>query len=216
MQCRESQSACDFKCAPGSWYDGNMDDHMNIAQRKHGRPHATIEAKVRPVMDSVVQEFIECAPFVVMATSNAHGDCDASPKGGKPGFVTVLDEKTLMLPDISGNKLFQSYENIESNPKVGLLFMIPGCGLTVRVNGRARVIDQDERLQLGVKGNIFDPDDNAETLQALQVRVDEVYPHCPRAFKFSRLWDMDVIARNAKEKSERYWYQRWAKAMKKP
>ena len=182
---------------------------MNIAQLNHGQPHAAIEAKVRPVMDSVVQEFIECAPFVVLATSNANGDCDASPKGGKPGFVTVLDEKTLLLPDISGNKLFQSYENIETNPKVGLIFMIPGCGLTVRINGRARVIDRDGLLQLAIDGEVFDPDDNVETLQALELQVDEVYPHCPRAFKFSRLWDTDFIARNAEEKSERYWYKRW-------
>lgn len=189
---------------------------MNIAQRKHGQPHPAIEAKVRSVMDSVVKEFIQSAPFVVMATSNANGDCDASPRGGMPGFVKVLDENTLVLPDIRGNKLFQSHENIESNPKVGLIFMIPGCGLTVRVNGRSRVIDRDELLQMGIDGEIYDPDDNAETLQALHVQVDEVYPHCPRAFKFSRLWDTGVITRNAKDKSERYWYQRWAEAMKKP
>jgi PPOX class probable FMN-dependent enzyme len=188
---------------------------MNIAQQKHGQPHPAIEAKVRPVMDSVVQEFIQNASFVVMATSNVNGDCDASPKGGKPGFVKVLDDKTLMLPDVSGNKLFQSYENIESNPKVGLIFIIPGCGLTVRVKGRVHVVDQDELLRMGIDGEIFDPDDKAETLQALQLQVDEVYPHCPRAFKFSRLWDTDFITKNAKDKSERYWYGRWAKIMKK-
>jgi hypothetical protein len=188
---------------------------MNIAQRKHGQPHPTIEAKVQSFMDSVVQEFIQSAPFVVMATSNANGDCDASPRGGKPGFVKVLDDKTLMLPDIAGNKLFQSHENIESNPKVGLIFMIPGCGLTVRVNGRVDVIDRDELLKLQISGEIFDPDDRAETLQALQLRVDEAYPHCPRAFRFSRLWDTDFIAQNASDKAERYWYQRWAKEMQK-
>jgi PPOX class probable FMN-dependent enzyme len=189
---------------------------MNIAQRKHGQPHPAIAAKVQAVMDAVVQEFIQSAPFAVMATSNANGDCDASPKGGKPGFVKVLDEKTLLLPDISGNKLFQSYENIESNPKVGLIFMIPGCGLTVRVNGRARVIERAELLQMGIDGEIFDPDSKAETLQALHLRVDEVYPHCPRAFRFSRLWDTDIIADNVRDKAERYWYQRWAKLAKSP
>ena len=187
---------------------------MNIAQQEHGEPHAAIKSKVQSFMDPVVQEFIQSAPFVVMATSNASGDCDASPKGGKPGFVKVLDEKSLLLPDISGNKLFQSYENLESNPKLGLIFMIPGCGLTVRVNGHASVVDQQELQSMGVDGDIFDPDKNAETLQGLRLQVDEVYPHCPRAFKFSRLWDTEVIARNANEKSERYWYQRWAKAAK--
>jgi len=189
---------------------------MNIAQQKHGEPQGAIKAKVQPVMDSVAQEFIKSSPFVVMATSNANGDCDASPKGGKPGFVKVRDEKTLILPDISGNKLFQSYENIEGNPKVGMIFVIPGCGVTVRVNGRANVVDLDELLEMGIDGEIFDPDDKAETLQALRIQVDEVYPHCPRAFKFSRLWDTDYIARNANDKSEGYWYKRWAKANRKP
>ena len=189
---------------------------MNIAQQKYGQPHPAIEAKVQPVMDSVVQEFIQNAPFAVMATSNAEGDCDASPKGGKPGFVKVLDEKTLVLPDILGNRLFQSYENIESNPKAGLIFMIPGCGVTVRVNGGVRVVARDELLKMGVDGEIFDPDDKAETLQALCLKVDEVYPHCPRAFRFSRLWDTDFITRNAQDKADQYWYQRWAKLKAAP
>ncbi len=189
---------------------------MNTAQQKHGKPHSTIESKVKTEMDSVVQEFIQSAPFVVLATSNAAGDCDASPKGGKPGFVKVLDEKTLLLPDIAGNKLFQSYENIESNPKAGLIFIIPGCSLTVRANGHVCIVDQDELQQIGVHEELFDPDDNAEILQALRLTVDEVYPHCPRAFRFSRLWDTGYIAQNAEDKSEQYWYQRWARAMKTP
>ena len=189
---------------------------VNIAQSKHGQPHPAIEAKVRSVMDSVVQEFIQSASFVVMATSNANGDCDASPKGGKPGFVKVLDDKTLILPDICGNKLFQSYGNIESNPKVGLIFMIPGCGITVRINGRSRVIDQDEMLQMGIDREVFDPDDRAKILQALHLQVVEVYPHCSRAFRFSRLWDTGTITKNAGDKSEQYWYQRWAKVTQNP
>jgi len=189
---------------------------MNTAQQKHGEPHTAIESKVKTEMDSVVQEFIQSAPFVVLATSNAAGDCDASPKGGKPGFVKVLDEKTLLLPDIAGNKLFQSYENIETNPKAGLIFIIPGCSLTVRVNGRVCVVDQEELQQMGVNGELFDPDDNAKMLQGLRLTIDEVYPHCPRAFRFSRLWDTGYITQNAEDKSEQYWYQRWASAMKNP
>jgi PPOX class probable FMN-dependent enzyme len=188
---------------------------MNLAQQKHGDPHPAINAKIKPVMDEVVQQFIQSAPFVVMATSNASGDCDASPKGGKPGFVKVLDEQTLLLPDIAGNKLFQSYENIESNPKAGLIFMIPGCGVTVRVNGRVSVVDQQALQAMGVAGEIseeiFDPDEKAATLQALRLEVDEVYPHCPRAFKFSRLWDTEITQSNAENKSDQYWYQQWAK-----
>jgi predicted pyridoxine 5'-phosphate oxidase superfamily flavin-nucleotide-binding protein len=192
---------------------------MNLAQQKHGDPHPAINAKIKPVMDEVVQQFIQSAPFVVMATSSANGNCDASPKGGKPGFVKVLDERTLLLPDIAGNKLFQSYENIESNPKAGLIFMIPGCGVTVRVNGRVSVVDQQALQAMGVAGEIseeiseeiFDPDEKAATLQALRLEVDEVYPHCPRAFKFSRLWDTEITQSNAENKSDQYWYQQWAK-----
>ena len=76
---------------------------MNLAQQKHGDPHPAINAKIKPVMDEVVQQFIQSARWVVMATSSANGDCDASPKGGKPGFVKVLDGRTLFLPDIAGN-----------------------------------------------------------------------------------------------------------------
>ena len=185
---------------------------MNIAQQKHGEPNAAIVAKVKACMDAVTQDFIRYASFVVMATSNSNGDCDASPKGGSPGFVKVLDEKTLLIPDIAGNKLFQSYENLETNPKVGLIFMIPGCGLTVRANGRADVCDYEQLQTLGVNAELFNPDSNAKLLQALRVQIDEVYPHCTRAFKFSRLWDTEIIAANADEKSEKYWYQRWAKS----
>jgi len=187
---------------------------MNIAQSKHGEPHPLIKAKVQPKMDAVVREFIQNASFVVLASSNSHGDCDASPRGGRPGFVKVLDDTTLILPDIRGNKLFQSSENFETNPKAGLIFMIPGCGVTVRVNGRITVIERDELRQMGIDGELFEPDDNAEMLQGLRVEIDEAYPHCPRAFKFSRLWDAEFIAANARDRSDQYWYQRWAKAAK--
>jgi len=183
---------------------------MNKAQQSFGEPKNMIKAKIVSAMDEVVQEFIRSAPFAVMATSNAAGDCDASPKGGRPGFVKVLDERRLLIPDISGNKLFQSYENLESNPRVGLIFMIPGCGMTVRVNGRVRVLSPEEFQQEGISAEVFDPDERAETLQALCVDIDEVYPHCPRAFRFSRLWDVEQIAENERERSEQFWFKKWS------
>lgn len=183
---------------------------MNKAQQRFGEPKTMIKAKVVPAMDAVVQEFICHAPFAVMATSNSDGDCDASPKGGRPGFVKVLDDKRLLVPDISGNKLFQSYENLETNPKVGLVFMIPGCNMTVRVNGRVRVLSADEFEQEGITAEVFDPDERAKTLQALCVDVDEVYPHCPRAFRFSRLWDIEQISENERERSDQFWFSKWS------
>ena len=95
---------------------------MNSAQRKFGEPKESTAKKVQPFLNAMVQDFFRAAPFAVRATANDEGDCDASPKGGHPGFVKVLDEKRLVLPDIAGNKLFQSYENIERNPNAGLVF----------------------------------------------------------------------------------------------
>jgi len=183
---------------------------MNKAQQKFGAPNKFIKGKVRPFMDAVVQEFIRSSPFAVLATSNSAGDCDASPKGGKPGFIKVLDDKTLLIPDISGNKLFNSYENIETNPKAALIFMIPGCGLTVRVNGRVHVIDKEEPGLDGIEAEVFTADDNTRLLQALRLEVDEAYPHCARAFAFSNLWDEAGIRRNLEVNSDRHWYQKWS------
>ncbi len=163
-------------------------------------------------MDPIVQEFISSSPFVVMATSNADGDCDASPKGGKPGFVKVLDERTLLLPDLAGNNLFQSYENIETNPRVGLVFMIPGCGLTMRVNGRASVVNKDQLEREGVKAEVVTIDERTSLVQALKIEIDQVYPHCPRAFNFSGLWDVETINVNRETKGDKYWYQQWLKS----
>lgn len=184
---------------------------MNKAQSKFGAPMPAIRQKIKPHMDTVVQQFIRSAPFVVMATSNADGDCDASPRGGQPGFVEIVDERTLLLPDVSGNKLFQSYENIETNPKVGLIFMIPGCGLTVRANGRATVVGHEQLAEAESDTSVFDPDDRTIIQQGLRIDIDEVYPHCPRAFRFSRLWDVETISVNGESRSEKYWYRQWAK-----
>src|SRR5215213_5818435 len=98
----------------------------NIFQEQFGIPSKGASEKVRPYMIEWVQTFIRESPFMIMATSNADGQCDASPKGGKPGFVKVLDETRLLIPDVAGNRLFQSYANLVDNPQVGLLFLIPG------------------------------------------------------------------------------------------
>lgn len=182
---------------------------MNEAQQKFGEPSDFIRGKVRSIMSPVVREFISASPFAVLSTSNAEGDCDASPKGGHPGFVTVFDEKTLLIPDLPGNKLFQGYENIESNPKAGVIFFIPGCGMTVRANGRVRVVDAEELERNGIDLKI-DTDGKEQAQQALRMDIDEVYPHCPRALSFSRLWDVEAIRRNEAERSDRYWYRKWA------
>jgi PPOX class probable FMN-dependent enzyme len=163
-------------------------------QAKFGYPAERTKGKVRPYMAQWIQDFIRRSPFCVMATSNAKGDCDASPKGGTPGFVKILNDKQLFIPDVAGNKLFHGYGNIESNPKVGLIFFIPGHNNTVRINGRIKVL---ERAELNdVKLEVFDPDEKAEILQGLLLDVEESYSHCQRALKFSKLWDVGEIAKN--------------------
>jgi PPOX class probable FMN-dependent enzyme len=166
----------------------------NTYQEKFGHPIERTKGKVRPAMMPWIQDFIRNSPFCVMATSDAQGNCDASPKGGLPGFVKVVNDKQLFIPDVAGNKLFHGYGNLESNAKVGLVFFIPGLGNTVRINGRVRVVDGDELKDVQLEVN--NPDDNAKVLQGLLLDVEESYSHCPRALKFSKLWDTEQIAKN--------------------
>jgi predicted pyridoxine 5'-phosphate oxidase superfamily flavin-nucleotide-binding protein len=182
---------------------------MNRAQGQFGEPSAFIRDKLQTKLDPVMTEFIGNAPFAVLATANARGDCDASPRGGEPGFIQVLDERTLLIPDIAGNKLFQSYENIESNPRAGLVFFVPGCGMTVRVNGRVTVLNGNSPRLAGLKPRVFDPDEGVRVLQALLLAVDEAYLHCARSVKFSRLWDDGQIRENGQRRSDAYWARRW-------
>lgn len=152
--------------------------------------------KVKGEMSDFVQKFIQASPFVVMASSDPDGNCDASPKGGKPGFVKVIDSTRLLLPDVAGNRLFQSYQNMDANPHVGLLFMIPGVNDTVRVNGTVSIVDKEELDRQKVELSLFWTDDNARHLQGIIINVEESYGHCPRAYNFAKLWDMDQIAEN--------------------
>lgn len=152
--------------------------------------------KVKGEMSEFVQKFIQASPFVVMASSDPDGNCDASPKGGKPGFVKVIDGTRLLLPDVAGNRLFQSYQNMDDNPHVGLLFMIPGVNDTVRVNGTVMIVDKEELERQKVELSLYWTDDNAKHLQGIIINVEESYGHCPRAYNFAKLWDTDQIAEN--------------------
>jgi uncharacterized protein len=112
------------------------------------------------------------------------------------GFVRILDERRLLLPDVAGNKLFQGYQNVEQNPHVGLLFLIPGVERTVRVNGRARILTTEEVKEHVSALSLHYTDDNSILLQGLLIEVEEAYSHCPRAFKFADLWNPETIAAN--------------------
>lgn len=181
---------------------------MNRAQALHGEPKEFVKNKILPALDEATRDFIGASPFCVLATSNAEGQCDASPKGGAPGFVRVLDDHRLLLPDVAGNNLFQSYENVDSQPGVGMLFMIPGCEWTVRVNGRATPLQKSDDLLDGVMPTGDHEDDNTRILQALEIQIDEVYAHCPRAYLFGDLWNTEKIAAAKEKDANRYWMGR--------
>jgi hypothetical protein len=169
----------------------------NRFTQQFGIPHERVQNKIKGFLTDAVKEFIAQSPFLVMATADAEGNCDASPKGGKPGFVQILDDTHLLIPDVAGNKLFQSYLNVTTNPRVGLIFFVPGNNGTVRVNGRVSIISKDELDGRGISLSVSNPDDNAKILQGLLITVHEAYTHCPRALKFADLWNVEVIRQNS-------------------
>ncbi|HEY7489812.1 MAG TPA: pyridoxamine 5'-phosphate oxidase family protein [Candidatus Tectomicrobia bacterium] len=171
----------------------NLDNPFN---QKFGNPTERVANKVKDALPEPVKDFIRQSPFIVMATSNREGWCDASPKGGKPGFVKILDEAHLLIPDIAGNKLFQSYQNMSDNPRIGLVFFIPGCPDVARVNGRVTLLSAEEVQRLEVEAAVHNPDDRTVVLQGILIEVEEAYGHCPRALNFGRVWDIERIQAN--------------------
>jgi PPOX class probable FMN-dependent enzyme len=163
-----------------------------------GGAHPLAVDKVKDHLEPYVRAFIENAPFAILSTSDSLGNCDASPKGGLPGFVKVIDDQTVLLPDIGGNRLFQSYENFESNPKAGLLFLIPGMNVTARINGRVSVIDREGMVDRGVEPELAWTDENSSVVQGILIDIDEAYFHCPRSMNFANLWDAETIEANSK------------------
>lgn len=144
-----------------------------------------LEAKVSDRIDEFALEFIQKSPFLILSTSDRDGNCDASPKGDQPGFVEVLDDRTILIPDRPGNKLAYGHENVLENPHVGLLFMIPGTTETLRINGSAELDSSDDlREQLAARGK-------PATL-VIRVSVDQCFFHCSKAFIRSGLWKPDT------------------------
>ncbi|MCE7518837.1 pyridoxamine 5'-phosphate oxidase family protein [Vreelandella titanicae] len=131
-------------------------------------------------LDRHCQRFIELSPFVVIATGNASG-FDASPRGGEPSFIKVVDDLTLVIPDSPGNNRLDSLKNIVESGQAGLLFLIPGVDETLRINGAAHVSVDEEKLQL------FASEKRAPKV-VIEVTVEEAYLHCAKAFMRSKLW----------------------------
>lgn len=149
-----------------------------------GSPSKLVENKVITYLDTHCSNFISKSSFLVISTADDAGCCDASPRGDKPGFVLVLDEKHLIIPERPGNRRIDSMRNILLNPRVGLLFIIPGMEETLRVNGKATLV-KDEELLEKMKVNERKP------LLGIGIKVDECFIHCAKAFKRSNLWKPD-------------------------
>lgn len=139
-------------------------------------------AKDIAMLDEAATRLIAASPLVVVASQDADGRADATPRGGPPGFVAVLDEHHLAIPDATGNRRLDTLTNVIATGHVGLLFLIPGRDQTLRVNGRACVSAAPEILEAA--GSVGKP-----PRTAIVVRADEVYAHCPKAFVRSHLWD---------------------------
>lgn len=155
---------------------------------RFGEPHELAVEHKLPYIDEAAERFLAQCPFVIVSTADAEGRCDASPKGDPPGFIHVADKHTVYLPDRAGNKMFQSIGNILSNPHVGLLFLIPGEEWTMRINGRASIVDDRPLMdKLSARGR--------PAQLAIKVEVEECYFHCPKSFKRAQLWNAEQFQR---------------------
>jgi len=168
-------------------------DVDNRFTRSFGFPVEKIATKKKNFLPERVQDFIKESPFLVMSTCDSEGRCDASPKGGKPGFVRILDDRHLLVPDVEGNKLFDSYRNMDKNPHVGLIFFIPGISEAARVNGRAVIVSRDELGDIRIGDTVYNPSEERGLLQGVIIEVEEAYGHCPRAMNYSDLWNPETI-----------------------
>lgn len=159
---------------------GNEED----LRRKFGEVSHLASAKSRPALDKYSRQFISLSPFLVISTADASGRADLSPRGDPPGFVAVIDDTTILIPDRPGNNRLDTMANIVANPNVGLLFFVPGFEDTLRLNGRARITDDAALLaRCTVNGK--------QPVVGILVSVEEVFMHCAKALKRSKLWEPD-------------------------
>ncbi|MFJ2738795.1 MSMEG_1061 family FMN-dependent PPOX-type flavoprotein [Streptomyces sp. NPDC087440] len=168
----------------GSAFDSLHLDAVSDQQtlrRIYERPSQAAVRKQMSELTEQTRKLIGLSSLVLVASTDAEGNCDVSPRGGPAGFVTVLDERTVAIPDATGNKRLDTLENVIATGRAGLLFLIPGRTTTLRVNGRACVSARPELLaQLTAVGK--------PPASALVVGIEEVYPHCPKSLLRSGAW----------------------------
>jgi PPOX class probable FMN-dependent enzyme len=145
-------------------------------------PRATTKLKILPELDEQARDFIETSPFVFLATVDNSGAVEVSPKGDEPGFAKIENAKTLLIPERAGNNLAYGLQNILATGRIGLIFVRPRTGETLRVSGRAEVFDDAELLQqLG--------SEKRPALLAVRVHIEKCFFHCARSFLRARLWE---------------------------
>lgn len=143
--------------------------------------------KVLPRLERHSRAFIALSPFVVLATADGQGGVDASPRGDAPGFVAILDDTTLIIPDRPGNRRVDSFSNVLHQPGIGLIFFVPGFNETLRVNGRGRVVTDSTLLApLEAQGKV--------PVTGLLVSITEVFFHCGKALIRAKFWDPSCYA----------------------
>jgi len=150
-----------------------------------GEPLPPIVQKVIDRLDDVCRAFIEKSPFVVIGSANSNGEPDVSPKGDPMGFVRVLDDKHLAIPDRPGNRRADTFQNLLDNPHLAIIFMIPGKGETLRVRGEARIV-RDASLRESMAVNKRVPE------FVIVVHVEQALMHCPKAMVRAKLWQPDA------------------------
>ena len=164
-----------------------VDEPMTITSHDElrallGSPTPRVANKARRTLHEVDRQWLAASPFCLVATADADGNCDVSPKGDPAGFTVVLDDSTIAIPERPGNRRADGFHNILDNPHVGLIYLIPGRTDTLRINGRARLVrDAPFFDEMVVKGH--------RPQFALLVEIDEIFSHCAKAFMRSQLWD---------------------------
>ncbi len=149
-----------------------------------GPPKEQALLKITDRLNTLTRQFIERSPFVCVATASPDGGLDVSPRGDPAGFVRVLDDRTLLLPDRPGNRIADTLTNLLADPRIALLFLIPGVGDTFRVNGVAEIVDDEELLAASaIEGKI--------PRLGLLVRVQQAYTQCSKALIRSDLWNSE-------------------------
>jgi uncharacterized protein len=157
-------------------------DEATLRELIGGEPTATVASKVVSRVGELTRRFVEASPFVCLATAHPEGGLDVSPRGDPAGFVQILDEQTLFLPERPGNRIADTLTNLLHDDRIALLFLIPGIGETFRVNGRAVITDEPELLEpCAVDGKI--------PKLGILVSIEQAYTQCPKALIRSDLWN---------------------------